>query len=218
KFTSSGAVLGFPGNTFLCHLVEGSQHHDAVSRYQDALATSPWAAYFTFLPKASFHMTIFCGVSGAPLGSDGWPEGFEPATSLDDITTEYLRRLRDVQAPDTFNVRIVGAYPNNLLVTGENVAEETALRHMRDRLRDLTGLDRPDQDTYQFHISVGYQTTWMPEAAALELVEYTAACFARHIAPLPALSLGAVEFCRFENMHRFDPICQVGPDGPFNLD
>ena len=83
KFDPSGNVMHHPGNTFVCHVDQKSDFFVSLCTLQDGLKKSPLAGNYTFLPQNSFHMTIFCGISGSPLGVDGWPREISSSANLD---------------------------------------------------------------------------------------------------------------------------------------
>lgn len=214
KFTPDGHVLPFPGNTFLCHIDQNSRAFVALCKMQDALMQGAHAQFFTFLPKSSFHMTVFCGVSGVSLRSDGWPEGFPQDTSLDAFNSAFLDRLGDTRFPEKMRVSanyLYGGY--SIRANAADPSQERVLRGLRNHLRDKTGLFRPDHDSYEFHITLAYPTTWMDEQEARELVEISNCIFAAHRDELEEIELGPVEFCVMDDMHEFRPIALLKPNG-----
>lgn len=215
KFDPDGNVLPFPGNTFLCHLDRTSTAYQAVAELRDALLSLPSAGYFTFLPAPSLHMTVFCGISGTPLGSDGWPADVPPGATLDAITARFRRRLDGVNLPERVHVTA------QRLDTGRAIAFAPAdarsrddLRTIRSTLRDVTGLHRPDQESYEFHMSLGYLKRFMPHAEAEEHLDAIDAIFEASKPHLSRVSFGPVEYCTFENMLSFTPTAIVGGLGP----
>ncbi|MGL4239178.1 DUF1868 domain-containing protein [Tabrizicola sp.] len=214
KFTPQGEVLEHPGNTFLCHIDPTSVFYDRLSAVQDGLQAGPWGECMTFLPKPSFHMTVFCGISGAPLGADGWPEGMDRSATLGEITALYIERLSRLAAPSGYRVRPVGANgPVSIRMQPDGPEETAQLRGLRDVLSNLTGLNRPDHFTYNFHVSLAYMTRLLSCEEAEELLTASETLFARHLRNLGPVELGPVAFCRFETMCRFDTLGTLGSGG-----
>jgi hypothetical protein len=207
KFASDGRVLPFPGNTFLCHIDQQSQFYAALCAVQDALRKLPQADHFTFLPKPSFHMTIFCGVSGSPLGSDGWPKGFAQGATLDQITDAFKERLKQSGLKSGVSVLPDHLYlPTSVSMRAATDEDEAKLRATRQALEDLTGLCRGDVTSYVFHVSMAYVVKWLSQSAALDLMQDCKSLFGKHLADCDPIHFSQVEFCTFENMHRFEKV------------
>ncbi len=207
KFEPDGTILVHPGNTFLCHIDKGSDFFAALCAMQDDLKQMRFADHFAFLPKSSFHMTLFCGISGSPLGADGWPEDVPEETDLETITARYLSGLNRMTGEDGYEVVATGmSLPATVAMTSATAIDEQKLRGMRDRLQALTGLYRPDFESYGFHVSMAYQSKWLDAASAEAVIAESRRLFDAHLAKLPPHKLGPVEFCTFETMNHFSPI------------
>ncbi|MFV1528841.1 MULTISPECIES: DUF1868 domain-containing protein [unclassified Phaeobacter] len=207
KFTPDGQALPFPGNTFICHIPRHSRFFKALGAIQAGVKAHPLARYFAFLPPSSFHMTVFPGVCGSPLGYDGWPDGFSPEVKLAEITETFMARLNDVTGFERVTVKAVGLYhPCSILVNPAGPAHTAALWKMREKLQALTGLHRPDFLRYRFHVTLGYPLCWIPPNDAGRLVDAAADLFAKHFPGRADLTLGPVEFCQFKTMLNFDPV------------
>lgn len=219
KFAPDGAPLPFPGNTFLCHIDPASDAFDALARIQDGLRGLPSARAFTFLPKPSFHMTVFCGVAGIPLDTDGWPADLPAGTPLTEVTNHFAERLRDRTGAAGMRVRATRCDLGAAIQLVERDLESgRVLRRLRDTLRDATRLDREDHLTYEFHVSLAYQTCWLDAAAAAEYLHALDRIFAASRDGLSDIELGPVEFCEFDTMHSFHPVALFGPEGMREVD
>jgi len=209
KFDKEGNVLPFPGNTFICHIDQSSQFYKALCAFQDALRNSVFAEHYTFLPKPSFHMTIFCGVSGIPLGEDGWPEGMDRASSLDDITSTFSERFASQTNMSGFGMVASGiSLPGTVTMRAASDADQSKLSDARHRLQKLTGLFRSDIDTYEFHISLGYLKRWFDQTAIDEAYATAEQLFETHLKDSGVQFLGTLELCAFETMHHFEPVIE----------
>ncbi|SDW45361.1 DUF1868 domain-containing protein [Roseicitreum antarcticum] len=198
KFASDGSVQHWPGNTFVRHVVQNSAAHDALRALQEEVKMSRFARFFTFLPPASFHMTVFQGMS----------PGFAPrGPRRDAVSGELLAGLDGITFPAETQARIAEVdCARSVTVTGAGDAAEAALRHARGVLRDATGINPPDFDTYAFHISLAYLVEWLTEPTARAVVDFSAGLTERYNAALSDIPLGPVEFCNFETMHHFEPL------------
>lgn len=207
KFTASGEVLRFPGFTFLCHVDRDGPAFDALRDLQDALKRSEYAGFFTYLPPESFHMTIFQGITGEPADPDEWPVGVPRNTDHEAVLRILLDRLEGIVVPKSRRVRPKGVFGGfSVLLAGADEAEEASLRETRETLSRATGIRRPDFETYTFHLTLAYPLQWLEEGVAREVTALSDRLFERFSSAVPEIALGPVEFCRFEDMHRFDPI------------
>ena len=218
KFSPEGKVFPFPGNTFICHIDKTSEAYETLCAMQDQVKAFPAADCFTFLPHESFHMTVFCGLSGDPLDSDGWPDDVPRGRSLAEMNRHFLEKVSTLEDFSGVTVRA------DHLKAGYSIHAEPAdqvsfdaLWAMRDALRDATGLRRMDHDSYQFHISFGYRLKRMPHDVAEDHIRRVEALFDDHRDALREIRLGPVEFCTFENMHHFEPLAFIGPEGPVRV-
>lgn len=219
KFALDGKVMPFPGNTFICHIDPKSSTFAAMSRVQDEMMSSKFAKYFTFLPKSSFHMTVFCGISGSPLGADGWPINMPAGTSLADCTATFLKNLSNFiyeGFSEVTTVSIRAGY--SLRLQPATDLDALKLRGARDHLRDATGLHRQDHQTYEFHATLAYPISWIPEDTAKELIAFSNALFEKNRDDLTSIELGPIEFCVFDNMHAFEALALFGKNGTVFLD
>lgn len=211
KFDLTGEVLPHPGNTFICHIDPHSAFYQSLANLQDAIRALPHADCMTFLPQSSFHMTIFCGVSGEPLGADGWPEGIACDATLENISERWCECLDTVGELGGFSV--VPDHmrsPYSIHMQAATDVDDAALREARQRLENLTGLVRGDLRSYQFHITLAYPVRWVSTTEAQMLAGRTDQLFDQHLAGNEPVKLGAVEFCTFENMHKFTPLRVLG--------
>lgn len=210
KFTPDGEVLRHPGNTFLCHVPTDSPLFAGLCAVQDGLIGSAFADSMVFLPRESFHMTVFCGISGAPLGVDGWPAGLGRDADFEAINDVFRERLRDFYLDGPLRVEAIGFNgPNSISMEPDGTAGKARLRGLRDRLRDLTGLPREDHESYRFHISLAYMLRFLQADEAEELISLSETLFALHLDPVGPIAFASLEFCRFETMFHFDPICII---------
>lgn len=207
KFDLDGAVLEFPGNTFICHVDRSSVAYSALFRLSAAIQNEPTGKNFTFLPPSSFHMTVFPAICGDPLGHDGWPEGLARRTSLTTLNGLFQERLAAMTAFQTCSMKPIGTFAGTSVILEGSTANDTAkLREARHKLQDLTGLFRPDFETYKFHISLCYRTKWMSVTTAKQHLARTRSFFEDFQQEVCEISLGPIEFCTFSDMHHFESV------------
>jgi len=219
KFTPEGTPLRFPGNTFLCHIDPTSYAYDVLGTLQDRLRALPTATSFAFLPKPSFHMTVFCGVSGTPLSRDGWPAALPPGTPLTEVTNLFVERLWGLTGATGMRVRAERFdLGTSISLVERDLESGRVLRRLRDTLRDATGLDREDHDTYEFHVTLAYLTSWLDAAVAPDYLDALDAIFGESRDALGNIELGPVEVCEFDDMQAFRPVALFGPEGVRRVD
>lgn len=212
KFTPEGAPLSCPGYTTVCHVDPGSEAFRALVEAQNALKAGPLAQVFTFVPPASLHMTIFEGVIDYSRTPERWPAHLPLDASVDQAAEDAHSRLQGAADLDIgFKVRPVKVFGGFTVgMAGASEAEETRLRATRNQLRDSLNLHRPDHDAYQFHITLAYLLRWLSAEEAQQVIALSGDVTDRLEQQMPELSLGPIELCTFETMHRFDPILRLG--------
>ena len=206
KFDVDGSLRRFPGNTVIAHVLPASETFAALFDLQDALRAEPFASRFAYLPPASFHMTVFEGITEPSRGTDRWPEGVPPDAERDLVTATLARRLSGlVLSP--LRPRPTGLFAGfSVTLAGADDAAEADLRDARDRLREATGIRRADHAAYVFHITLAYLLTHPPEDEARRIAETSDALFADFAARVPVVELGPARLCDFEDMGAFYPL------------
>ncbi|MCC5975208.1 MAG: DUF1868 domain-containing protein [Rubellimicrobium sp.] len=211
KFSATGEVLSYRGNTFICHIDPASEAFDALTEAQAALRAGLPAGAYTFMPPPSFHMTVFGGICDACRTDARWPEGTDPDTPVDAVTDRWLAKAQALSLPQSVTIAPLGIFGGFcVLVDGAAEADRTTLWSVRNTLREATGIRRPDFDTYRFHITLAYNTRWLTAAearAAQDLSDHVHERL-RHRAAI--IALGPVEFCAFDDMHRFRTLHRIG--------
>jgi hypothetical protein len=211
KFDATGAVLPFPGNTFLCHIPPNGEAHAALREASLALQAGPMAGTFSFLPPASFHMTVFEGVVDAGRMDARWPEGVANDLALEAVTDRFLAAVAPLEVPAAHRIRPMAVFGGfSLAVAGATPEDEASLRHCRQLLSDATGIRRPDFATYGFHVTLAYPLRWLTVAEAEAVIDLSERVFDRLQARAPEIALGRIEFCSFDDMHLFRPLRLLG--------
>jgi hypothetical protein len=202
RYDRSGSFLNEPGNTVVCHLVEGSPSQAAVVEVRRRMRAMPDAARLAFTPVDSLHMTLFQGILEDRRDPPFWPVDMARDTAIPAMTDHYLERLRDFAAPEPFTVEIVDVVPTGLTVAGATPADRTIMTTWRDRLADTFGYRHLDHDDYAFHVTLAYVIDWLPDdrlAAWEDLLDDCLAVLRRS----PRLELRPPAFCSFEDMKHF---------------
>lgn len=206
KFNIDGSVRAFPGNTIICHLPQTSKLSAALLVLYEQLRSSTLAHLYTLLPPPSWHMTMFEGVLDALRSPGFWPDDIPVDAALGDCDQLFERKLAifDLAGPPHFDLEIAGWQPLidgiGLRLRATNEFEEDRMRRLRDRLSETLQIRHPQHDTYVFHLSIAYLIRHPTDFERNEL----SAMLNGVLSGMPSeFSLGAPEFCRFEDMFEF---------------
>jgi hypothetical protein len=204
KFSVAGRAQRFPGNTILCHLNQPGRQHDAQKGVVARLREQTGDENISWLPPASYHMTIF---DGSNVLRRDWPKDLDPGASLEDCSDFIAERLRRFDLGFDPPIRMVADENSPApAMTGiplrpVDAAENQRLRNLRDRLSVALGIRRENHDSYAFHTTY-YIKRFSPEAEASYRRNYVRAI--QELRRLqPVIELGAPEFCLFEDMASF---------------
>jgi len=206
RYDRTGAFLSEPGNTVVCHLVEGSPSQQAVLEIRRRMQAQSDAGRLAFTPVSSLHMTLFQGIIEYRRSLPFWPADMPLDTDIDVMTTHYLEELRDFRGAGPFQVRVIDVVPTGLTVAGATDEDERRMRAWRDAFAEAFGYRHPDHDDYVFHVTLAYMIDWLAE----ERLPAWEAMFEESLALLgreaPILELQPPAFCSFEDMNHFEKL------------
>ena len=209
KFDPDGNVQPFPGNTIICHLSPSSEIYASMQVLYEKLKEHPLSHLYTMLPPSSWHMTVFEGALDKRREATYWPADLDLNASIADCTTLLEKKLEsfDLQYETPFRFSVAGFKPLgssiSVHVEPRTAEENTAFRHLRDRLADVTKMRQIGHDKYRFHLTVAYLLRYLSNEQKTELMEF----LIRHFEDMPKeLELGLPEFCRFEDMFAFEKL------------
>ncbi|WP_029073674.1 DUF1868 domain-containing protein [Kaistia adipata] len=203
RYDRDGTFLNEPGNTIVCHLVEGSASQAAIVEVRRRMLAMPDAGRLAFTPVSSLHMTLFQGILEDRRDPPFWPTDMPRDASIDAMTTHYLDRLAGFAAREPFAVEIVDVVPTGLTVAGATAADRRAMKAWRDALAETFGYRHPDHDDYVFHVTLAYVIEWLPEERLEAWQDLFDECLAL-LRRAPRLELRPPAFCSFEDMKHFE--------------
>jgi hypothetical protein len=203
RYNAEGEFLPEPGNTVVCHLVEGSQTEKAIIATRQRFLDMPEAPQLAFTPVSSLHMTVFQGIIEFRRALPYWPENMPLDTPIDVMTEYYRQRLSAFPALPAFNMQVTGLRPVGLVMKGATVEDDRIVALWRDTFADFFGYRHPDHGTYEFHITLSYIISWFePECLPRwqvmldeELEKLRAAA--------PVIEMRPPAFCEFRDMNHF---------------
>lgn len=214
KFFEDGEPMPFAGNTLICHIPRPSPVFDALVKMQNRLKAIPEAKYFSYLPPASFHMTVFEGVNDTVRELELWPKDLNLDMPVSDVTDFFKTKLElhksivpTSKFPTTFKVSPTYLYrATSLRLKGANYTEEFNLRKTRSDLAELLHLKKKDHASYGFHITLAYQLRFMKRDEAERVYDNALMAYEAFSEDIDEITLGELELCQFDDMHEFRPV------------
>ena len=175
KFQEDGQVRHFPGNTIICHIPKESAQFQFLTEFQKQLQKQSWAHHFSFLPKSSYHMTVFEGICDQVRKSSHWFKSLPIETPLLE-TDEYLRKIwSEIDIPEGFHMKATHLSIGNVItlrLKPIDIKMNEKIRKFRDLLSEKTTLRQPNHAIYGFHISFAYKITKESFLEKLQIQRY----------------------------------------------
>lgn len=159
KFHADGTARTFPGNTIICFVPPNSATFQQVSQVQAILQTLPFAYKFSFLPPASFHMTVMELLCDQVRQAGYWSTELALDVPLDVADDFFAVHVPQVPPPTTIRMQFREISPASLVLYLDAADTETAvaLQTYRDAISRATGVRFPNHDNYDYHISLAYR-------------------------------------------------------------
>ncbi|UCI08950.1 DUF1868 domain-containing protein [Mesorhizobium sp. B1-1-8] len=206
RYDTSGNFLLEPGNTVVCHLIEGSPSQAAIIEVRERMLAMPDADRLVFTPISSLHMTLFQGIIEYRRRLPYWPADVALDTGIDDMTRLYLERLQGFEDRGAFKIKVVEVVPTGLTVAGASEEDRRVLRAWRDALSVPFGYRHPDHDTYVFHITFAYQIRRLADERVSAWQELFDNCLTLLDRQAPVIELRPPAFCSFRDMKHFEEL------------
>ncbi len=206
RFDRKGNFLPEPGNTVVCHIVEGSKTEQALIEARQRYMAMPEAAKLSLTPLSSLHMTLFQGIIEYRRNQPFWPADVDPETPIDTMTDLFLERLRAFPGGKPFNVRVTDAEPEGLVLEGVTAQDRGELQRWRDALSEVFGYRHPNHDSYVFHITLSYVIERLDASMLPQWQQMLDTLRNDLAARLPVLELRPPAFCAFRDMTHFEEL------------
>lgn len=214
KFAPDGRVLPFAGSTVVCHLPQQGPDSGVFDVLLNFYRTARWTGFghkITLLPPSSYHMTVIGCATDTGRDPSKWPVGVPLDASIEECNRMVGERLQRAQlleiAPTLMQVNQGdnGYDGNTLRIPLEPVdqAEFERIERLRRAMARAIGIPEPAPGAYQFHITLAYLIQPMDAAEQAEALAVLRDCQRHVIEAAPILSLGAPEYCTFEDMFAF---------------
>lgn len=209
RFDANGTFLPEAGNTVVAQVIAGSETEAALIALRGALMALPCGGHFAFTEVASYHMTVFEGVTDKRRAHPYWPAELPLGTDMATMTARMAEMARRFEPPPAFRVRATAVTPFGLRLAGATPEDEAHMRAWRDGLSRIFGYRSPRHDTYGFHTTLAYVRAWLPPSALPAYTEAMARLTAEFQARVPLLHLARPAFCQFADMNAFPPVCPL---------
>ena len=214
KFAPDGRVLPFAGSTVVCHLAQQGADSTAFDVLLDFYRTARWTSFgpkITLLPPSSYHMTVIGCATDSSREPGKWPAGVPLDAPIEECSRIIGERLRQAHWTDIAPIRMqvdsrVSGYDGNTLripLQPIDGPEFERLVRLRRAMAIAIGIPEPAPGAYQFHITLGYVVTPLGAAEQHEANAVLQDYQQRVAEAAPMLSLGAPEYCTFEDMFAF---------------
>lgn len=208
KFNPDGTEARWTGNSIICHVNKRSETFMALLDIHRELMRSGMLHRIAILPPASYHMTIFNGISYPERRMDfptDIPRDADEAFCNDwflaklkafDLGCELPLRLRALPVEMQNNFY-------NIQYEPVDAAEARKIQHLRDRLAAALNYRRPDHDHYRFHITLNYFYSPMTSEEEKRFAKLHQALAGELIRRSPVLELQNPEYVVFDGMYEF---------------
>ncbi|WKL19854.1 DUF1868 domain-containing protein [Agrobacterium tumefaciens] len=203
RFNAEREFLPEPGNTVVCHLVEGSQTESAIIRTRQRFLDMPEASLLAFTPVSSLHMTVFQGIIEFRRMAPYWPEDMPLDTPIDTMTDYYRDRLSAFPALPGFEMQVTGLRPTGLVMKGATAEDDRIVALWRDSFAEAFGYRHPDHESYEFHITLSYITRWFDPESLPRWQTMLDEELEKLRAAAPVIEMRPPAFCEFMDMNHF---------------
>jgi hypothetical protein len=204
RYDATGTFLREPGNTVVCHLIEGSPSQQAIIQARERFLAMPEASQFAFTPISSLHMTLFQGIIEYRRRLPYWPEDVALDTGIERMSEVYVDRLQSFGPFGPFDIEVTEVTPVGLTVNGITAADRRVMKEWRDAFADVFGYRHPDHETYAFHITFCYPMARLPEVALPAWQAMLDGTLATLRESARVIELKPPAFCTFDDMNHFE--------------
>ncbi len=210
KFTPDGSEAHWTGNSIICHVDKRSESFMALLDIHRDLMRSGMLHRIAVLPPASYHLTVFNGIS-YPARHLDFPTDIPPDADEAFCNAWFLAKLKafDLRCELPFRLR---ALPVEMQTNLYNIqfepvdeAENRKIRKLRDRLAQALNFRLADHDSFRFHITLNYFYSAMSREEERRFFTLHQALAGELIRRAPVLELQNPEYVYFDGMYQFRP-------------
>lgn len=215
KFDYDGQALRYPGNSIVSHVPQDTPFYKNLVELQNEIKQSEFGALHTFLPKNSFHITLFNGTNENPAQREKagfWPRDLAKTAPIEEVHLHYVRKLQQFK-PDLPKVlkfaptELWGPFDKEMIILGVELVEgREKIVQFRQQLSELLQTTRNQPDKFRFHITLAYNwKKYTPEQLARAEIQRKiwSDTFKQQN---PLLEIDTVEFSIFDDMLAYSPL------------
>jgi hypothetical protein len=208
KFHTDGTVAYWPGNSIICHIDKRSESFMALLDVHRRLLRSGMTHRIAVLPPASYHMTMFNGVS-YPDRHINFPTDIARDATEKFCNDRFLEKLKkfDLGCDLPLRMRALPAALQtnlyNILFEPADDIEAKKIRSLRDRLAAALNYRLDNHETYRFHITLNYFFSKMEPCEDVEFAKLHEDIAGEFIARTPVVELQNPEYVFFDDMYEF---------------
>ena len=207
KFNSDGTVRRFRGNTVISFVAPDSPLGRCAGRAREVIETNGAAARLTFLPSASYHVTVVRLVCDEDREPAKWSSHLGLRCPLQDVDAFMADAMALVDPPAAIEMQYRAMSAHDVLaieLEPASPAERASLNSYRDAVAEATGVRHSDHHDYVFHLSLAYRVGSLGSTESLEL-EAALATVHNHVVGEGPFILPAPVLTFFDDMFEFRP-------------
>ncbi|MDI9518486.1 MAG: DUF1868 domain-containing protein [Erysipelotrichaceae bacterium] len=206
KFKENGDFAYFPGNTVVANLYHQEKLIKYINIIQDEYRKLPFYNKFTLTPNKSIHMTVIellCDKNRLP---EYWSKDIPLDMPIDEVS-DYFGKKLDIfpLLNEDIEMEVIGMGVQNILVKPANEKSLNRLKEIRNYVSKNAGVDFPNSDTYQFHISIGYLRIPLNEEEQLLFDNHKNKITKLLNENLKIIKINRIDYTTFKDMTQFIP-------------
>jgi hypothetical protein len=204
KFDNRGRIQNWPGCTVIYNLENSSILSTELQKIQDIYKDLPFSWKYSYLPKSSFHMTLFDCCNVKSHQTKFWPKNLPQSENYQAIASIIFEILKNYDLPKKISLKLHKFYGGfSTLLLPYSFKNNQMLMKCRDDLSNILGIKFNNHATYSFHITLAYllKPLTSKEIKTLKIIDLkNSELFLKKI---PIIELENPKVCFFKNMHKF---------------
>jgi hypothetical protein len=205
KFKPDGSFQWYPGNTIVCNLYGNQMVFDEVRWLQSQYTNLSCSHKFVCVPPESVHMTVFELLCHHNRKPQYWSSHVDLDAPIDEIDRFFATVLENIEFPSKFLMRIIDVGTKSILLAPADQATSSALMEFREQVSRATGIRFPNHDTYQYHITFGYQILHLTPEEEAEVSKWRQDLYVELCKRLTTIEMERIHYTVFEDMTNFVP-------------
>ena len=207
KFDEKGNPLFFPGCTIIFNIPIDTDLSSEIFKFQNKLRElNPPKTYF-YLPRSSFHMTLFDCCNLNTENTEYWPKNINNNLNYNEIANKLSKRIQNYSLPNKVNLKLNKFYGGySMILEPFSEEDENILRNCRDELSKLLKIKFKNHQKYTFHITLAYILRKLTQEEINNLLKVNKNLLDEFVKKFPKIVLKDPTVCTFENMLEFKSI------------